>query len=100
MLYRLSFNKTHEGLLRVSASVGRIAEQAISMYDDDQVFLNLISHAGLSPEIEQAIRTAVQIGFSPAKTPSCCEEVELNDDQLALLRLGTARRLHPSAVDP
>ena len=53
------------------------------MYDDDQVFLNLAGHAGLSPEIEQAIRTAVQIGFGPAKTPSCCEEIELNDDQLA-----------------
>jgi hypothetical protein len=98
MHYRLSFNKTHEGLLRVSASAGRVSEQVISMYDDDQVFLTLVGHAGLRPEIEQAIQTAVQIGFGPAKTPSCCEEVDLNDDQLALLRLGTARRLHPSAV--
>jgi hypothetical protein len=98
MLYRLSFNKTHEGLLRVSASAGRVSEQVISMYDDDQVFLTLLGHAGLRPETERAIRTAVQIGFGPPKTPSCCEEVDLNDDQLALLRLGTARRLHPSAV--
>jgi hypothetical protein len=98
MLYRLSFNKTREGLLRISASAGRVSEQVISMYDDDQVFLTLLGHAGLRPETEQAIQTAVQIGFGPAKTPSCCEEVDLNDDQLGLLRLGPARRLHPSAV--
>ncbi|MBB5327933.1 hypothetical protein HDF14_001539 [Edaphobacter lichenicola] len=98
MLYRLSFNKTDEGLLRVSASTEPSSEQVISMYDDDQVFLHLVGYAGLGPEIEQAIRTAVQIGFGPANTPSCCEEVELNDHQLALLRLGTARRLHPPAV--
>ena len=63
------------------------------MYDDDEVSSNLAGHAG--QEIEQAIRTAVQIGFGPPKTPSCCEEIELNDDQFALLRLGTARRFHP-----
>jgi hypothetical protein len=98
MLYRLSFNRTHEGLLRVSASAGRVSEQVISMYDDDQVFLNLVGHAGLRPDTEQAIQTAVQIGFGPAKTPSWCEEVDLSDDQLALPRLGTARRFHPPAV--
>jgi len=94
MLYKLSFNKTQEGLLRVSASVGRKAERAIAIYENDEVFLRLVHHAGLVQEVVESLEKAVEIAVSPARTPSCCEEIDITDVQLTFLRLGEARRLY------
>ncbi len=59
-----------------------------------------VSQTGQSCWTEPGDRTGNSKGgpdwLSPAKTPSCCEEVELNDDQLALLRIGKSSRLPPS----
>jgi hypothetical protein len=45
------------------------------MYDNDQAFLNLVGHAGLGPQTERAIHTAVQVGFGPAKTPHAAKRL-------------------------
>ena len=95
MLYRLSFTKTADGLLRVSASVGRASEHVIAIYQSDLAFLHLLKHAGLAQEVIDKLERAVEIGFGPARTPACCEEVELSADQLSLLRLAAARTLSP-----
>ena len=93
MVYKLSFTKTAEGLLRVSASVNRASAHVIAIYQDDHAFLHLLKHAGLAEEVIGPLERAVETGFGPAGTPACCEEVELNDEQLSLLRLATARML-------
>jgi hypothetical protein len=93
MLYRLAFAKTSEGLLRVTASIGRSSEHVVAIYQDDGVFLHLIRHAGLDPEIVTTLEREVGRAFGPAQPPTCCEDIELINDQLRFLRLGEARRL-------
>ena len=96
MFYRLTFAKTYEGLLRVTASVGRSSEYIVAIYQNDEAFLHLIQHAGLDPEVATRLEMDVDRAFGPARTPICCEELELSNDQLRFLRLGEARRLQDS----
>ena len=96
MLYKLSFTKTADGLLRVSASVGRASEHVIAIYQSDLAFLHLLKHSGLTQEVIDKLERAVEIGFGSARTPACCEEGELSADQLSLLRLAAARTLSPA----
>ena len=96
MLYKLSFTKTADGLLRVSASVGHASEHVIAIYQSDLAFLHLLKHGGLTQEVIDKLERAVGIGFGRARTPACCEEVELSDDQLSRLRLAPARTLSPA----
>jgi hypothetical protein len=96
MLYKLSFTKTTDGLLRVSSSVGRASEHVIAIYQSDLAFLHLLKHAGLTQEVVDKLERAVEIGFGPTRTPACCEEVQMSDDQLSLLRLAAARTLSPA----
>ena len=96
MLYKLSLTKTTEGLLRVSASVGHASEHVIAIYQSDLAFLHLLKHADLTQEVIDKLERAVEIGFGPARTPACCEEVEFSDNQLSLLRLAAARTLSPA----
>jgi hypothetical protein len=56
----------------------------------------LLKHGGLTQEVIDKLERAVEIGFGPAQTPVCCEEVELNDDQLSRLRLAAVRTLSPA----
>jgi hypothetical protein len=93
MRYRLAFAKTSDDLLRVSASVGRASGYIVAIYQDEEVFLHLIRHAGLAPEIVTTLEREVDLAFGPTQTPTCCEEIELINDQLKFLRLGEARRL-------
>jgi hypothetical protein len=93
MLYRLAFAKTSEGLLRVTASVGRSSEYVVAIYQNDEVFLHLIRHANLDPEIVTTLEREVVRTFGPAQPQTCCEDIELINDQLRFLRLGEARRL-------
>jgi ArsR family metal-binding transcriptional regulator len=94
MRYKLAFNKTHDGLLKITTSIGGVSEKVISIYESDQVFLSVVKQSDLDFEVVAALEEAVNTAFSPAQTPSCCEEVELSDDQLIFLRLGAARRLY------
>ncbi|WP_263385627.1 hypothetical protein [Granulicella arctica] len=94
MLYKLAFSKTSDGLLRITASSGRSSDHVIAIYEDEEVFLRLASHARFSADVEAALKLLVHIALGPSQTPACCEEIDLADDQLALLRLGAARRLY------
>jgi hypothetical protein len=85
MLYKLSFTKTSQGLLRVSA-----------IYQDDHAFLHLLKHAGVTEDGIAKLGRAVEVGFVPTETPACREEVELSDGQLSFLRLAAARSLYPA----
>jgi len=98
MRYKLSFSKTHEGCLRITASVGRHSDHVIAIYQDEEAFLHLASHAGLSEAVMASLRGSVEIAFNGARTPACCEEVELSDAQLGILRLGSARSLASRAA--
>jgi hypothetical protein len=100
MLYRLTFAKTSEGLLRVTASVGRFSEYIVAIYQDDEAFLHLSQHAGLDPEVVATLEREVVLAFGSTQTPTYCEELELIDDQLRFLRLGEARRLQALGCPP
>ncbi len=64
MLYKLSFTKTADGLLRVSASVGRTSEHVIAIYQSDLAFLHLLKHADLNQEVIDKLERAVEIGLA------------------------------------
>jgi hypothetical protein len=92
MLLKLAFSKNAYGLLRVNASAALSGEPIIAIFESDEVFLRILGHVRLSPEIEERIRQAASDAFARSGTSICCEEVELDDGQLMLLRLGEARR--------
>ena len=58
-----------------------------------KLFLELVKHAGLRPEEERCVEKAVVIAFSPIRTESLCEDLELSEDQLSFLRLTMARQI-------
>jgi hypothetical protein len=60
---------------RISASVGRSSEHVIAIYQSDLAFLHLLKHSGLTQEVIDKLERTVEIGFGPARTPVCCEEV-------------------------
>ena len=61
MLYKLSFTKTADGLLRVSASVGRASEHVIAIYQSDLAFLHLVKHAGLTQEPSRSVLVRLEL---------------------------------------
>jgi hypothetical protein len=93
MVYKLEFDRTFEGLLRVCVSAGSHSDHAIAIYEDDRAFLSLVRIAFLDPCIVMTLQRAVIIAFSPAKSHTTCEGLTLTDEQLIFLRLGMARRL-------
>ena len=88
MVYRLEFDRTFEGLLKVSISAGSHSNHAIAIYEDDRAFLGLVD-----PCVVMTLQRAVIITFSPAKSRTTCEGLMLTDEQLIFLRLGMARTL-------
>jgi hypothetical protein len=93
MIYRLEFSKTFEGLLRVSATTDNSREQAITIYEDDRAFLHLVRHASFDPAVVRTLERAVVIAFSPSRTRTTCDGLELTNEQVILLRLGMVLRL-------
>jgi hypothetical protein len=84
MIYTLEFNKTFEGLLRVSASAGSNREQAIAIFEDDSAFLHLVRRASLNADVVRTLKRAVVIALGPARKRTICEGLELTDEQLML----------------
>ena len=84
MLYRLAFAKTSEGLLRVTAGVGRSSEVIVAIYQNDEAFLHLIQHAGIDPEVVTRLERVVGLAFDPAHTPTCREEREFQSEKYLL----------------
>ena len=50
MLFRLAFNKTMQGTLRVSATTVRGSDHVLSIYDNDEAFTRLLEHSELDAE--------------------------------------------------
>jgi hypothetical protein len=93
MLYRLQLSKTFEGLVRVTASIGRSSEYVIAIYEDEETLLYLVRHAGLCSSTVTILENMVASAFSSLGRRACCEEVELNNDQLRVLQLRAVLQL-------
>jgi len=94
MLFKLAFNKTIRGTLRVSATGVKGSDHVLSIYDNDEAFIHLLELSGLDGEAASSLKGSAELAFSSSKTPTCCEEVELTEEQLNVLRLSEARRLY------
>lgn len=94
MLFKLAFNKTIRGTLRVSATAVRGSDHVLSIYDNDEAFVRLLEFSGLDEETMGSLKVSAELAFGSPNTPACCEEVELTEAQLYVLRLSEARRLY------
>ena len=94
MRFKLSFNKTIRGTLRISATAVHGSDHVLSIYDNDEAFLRLLELSGLDAATVESLKRSAELAFGPSKTPACCEEVELTEAQLNVLRLSEAKRLY------
>ena len=94
MLFKLAFNKTIRGTLRVSAAAARGSDHVLSIFDNDEAFVRLLEVAGLDAETFSSLKGSAELAFHSTNIPACCEEVELTNNQLSVLRLSEARRLY------
>ena len=94
MLFKLAFNKTIRGSLRVSATAVRGSDHVLSIYDSDEAFIWLLEVSGLDAETTGSLKGSAELAFTSPGSAACCKEVELTDAQLNLLRLSEARRLY------
>ncbi|HEX3966631.1 MAG TPA: hypothetical protein VHW70_01575 [Edaphobacter sp.] len=93
MIYKFVISKTYEGLLRVRVTTANHFELALVIYDDDKAFLRLVRHAGLTAQNERLLERAVVVAFSPIRAESFCDDIDLSEEQLAVLRLSMARQI-------
>ena len=94
MLFKLAFNKTMQGTLRISATTVRGSDHVLSIYDNDEAFTRLLEHLDLDADTISSLKGSAELAYGSQNTPTCCEEVELTEAQLNLLRLGEAKRLY------
>ena len=94
MLFKLAFNKTMQGTLRVSATTVHGSDHVLSIYDNDEAFTRLLEHSELDPDTIGSLKGSAELAYGPQNTSTCCEEVELTQVQLNVLRLGEAKRLY------
>lgn len=94
MLFKLAFNKTAHGTLRVSATTVQGSDHVIAIYDNDEAFTRLLEHSELDADTRGSLKGSAQLAYGSQNTPTCCEEVELTEAQLNILRLGEAKRLY------
>jgi hypothetical protein len=94
MLFKLAFNKTILGTLRVSATAVHRSDHVLSVYDNDEAFVRLLEVSGLDTQAAASLKGSAELAFGTPGTPACCEEVELTTEQLNVLRLSEARRLY------
>ena len=90
----MAFNKTIRGTLRVSATGVKGSDHVLSIYDNDEAFVRLLELSDHDTEAASSLKGSAELAFSSSKTPTCCEEVELTEEQLNVLRLSEARRLY------
>jgi len=93
MIHKLGLSRTFEGLVRVTASIGSSAEYAIAIYENEDAFLHLVRHAGLDEITVSTLENLVGSGPNSLRGPAYCENIELTDEQLGVLRLRAALRL-------
>jgi hypothetical protein len=97
MRFTVAFSHNSEGLFRVTAAANPNAHKGIgfvvAIYKDEATFCHLVQAAGLQPDETKRLIGAVELTEFNHSTPACCEDVDLDDEQLQILRLTNARTL-------
>jgi hypothetical protein len=97
MRFTLAFSHNSEGFFRVTAAANPNAHKGtgfvVAIYKDEASFCRLVHAAGLQLEESQRLTAAVELTEFNRSTPACCEDVDLDDEQLQILRLANARTL-------
>jgi hypothetical protein len=97
MRFTLAFSHNSEGLFRVTAAANPNAHKGtgfvVAIYRDEAAFCRLVLAAGLRHEEVQRLIAAVELTEFNRSTPACCEDLDLDDEQLQILRLTNARTL-------
>ncbi len=102
MQFRLDFTQECDGKFVVDAHAGdgpatRSGRNSCAvLFADANTFCELIDCAGLDDETARAMRQAVEVAESQPGTTTCCQQAELNEDQLDRLNLGPAQELFAS----
>ena len=102
MRFRLDFTQECDGKFVVDAHAAegpatRSGRNSCAvLYADAKTFCELIDCAGLDDETARAMRKSVEVAESQPGTTTCCQQAELNGDQLDWLNLGPARELFGS----
>ncbi len=86
MRYRFAFGVTREGYLRIIAKADG-KSPLTSVHHDSDVFAHTVAIANIrEPQSLELVSAAARV-FNPTSVSSCCESVELNDEELKRLRL-------------
>ena len=75
MLFKLAFNKTMQGTLRVSATTVRGSDHVLSIYDNDEAFTRLLEHSELDAHTISSLKGSAKLAYGSQNTPTCCQEV-------------------------
>jgi hypothetical protein len=86
MLYRLAFNITHDGYLKVMASAKGLPI-ASTVHLNDAVFATAVHAAGFGPLQSLRLLEAAREARMNPDLEICCEVIELDDRQLQKLCL-------------
>jgi hypothetical protein len=95
MRFKLAFDKTLRGNLRVTTMAAKGSDYVLSIYDDDEAFVRLLEHSGLDKTTVSSMKSLAHQAFDASQMPTSSDDVELSTTQLTILRLGTARTLYP-----
>jgi hypothetical protein len=87
MHYRLAFNITHDGYVRVTAAAAQGQPVVSAIHLNDQVLSVAIRAAGMAPLQTLRILEAARGARKQPGIEICCEVVELNPRQLDMLCL-------------
>jgi hypothetical protein len=92
MLYRLAFQMTGDGYLRVTG-VARDSSSAVSaLHLNDKVFGATVRAAQMAPfQTLRLLEAAREAGKQPGGVDVCCEAVELTPEQVEAMCLQAGR---------
>ncbi len=91
MRYTLSLSHTPEKQFLVTAMPsGQRAAVTTAYYSSDESFLRLVDRANLAPDDYARLVFATMAAATDISVPGCCEEAELDLQQLSVLHLSGA----------
>lgn len=102
MTYDLSFKRTDEGYLLVTAHPSHLQRDVVSneyplsaIHANERVFIHLLSWAGLPPLAKASLATAAEDAWHDPAALTWCKDITLVSGQLSYLCLSP--KLHKSA---
>ena len=91
MRYTLSLSHTPEKQFLVTAiPYGQRSAATTAYYSSDESFLRLVERANLAPDDYARLVFATMAAATDMSVPGCCEEAELDLQQLNVLHLSGA----------